>query len=265
MIQSQVVFPATGKGAIHKWVLCKDYGAHTAAPFSSEVGPDYWGKFVWVATSTYQIHPGSDSWYTECLIPVRAARSMLWLGIWRGGSTIAGSWSSSEELLGEGRPDRHISKSQGTELQWLLGWAASLKAGGPSDELSRGKGLQSFQVGFLGLGGCKKGHSNEASPVCFALACCGMYAANNPGLDTSQGQVEEHIHNQWQRRNRGTGVPNCLSRETGTDSASNFSWLLCCAFLVHISLPVNKNVTQACSITHASNVRKWFIWLGTKE
>lgn len=41
MIQSQVVFPATGKGAIHKWVLCKDYGAHTAAPFSSEVGPDY--------------------------------------------------------------------------------------------------------------------------------------------------------------------------------------------------------------------------------
>lgn len=58
MMQRQVVFRAPGKGAVHQWVPCKDFGAHTAALFSSELGPDYWGRFVWAATSTYQIHPG---------------------------------------------------------------------------------------------------------------------------------------------------------------------------------------------------------------
>lgn len=58
MMQRQVVFRAPGKGAVHQWVPCKDCGARTAALVSSEVGPDYWGRFVWAATSTYQIHPG---------------------------------------------------------------------------------------------------------------------------------------------------------------------------------------------------------------
>ena len=83
---------------------------------------------------------------------------------------------------------------------------------GASDELSPGKDLQSFQVGFLGLGGFRMGLSNEASPVLFALACSGMYAANTRGLDAGQGQVEEHTRKQRQERNSCTGMPNCLSR-----------------------------------------------------
>lgn len=59
--------------------------------------------------------------------------------------------------------------------------------------------LQSFQAGFLGLGGSRMGLSKEALPVPFTLACSGMYAANSLGLDAGQGQAEEHTPNSIRR------------------------------------------------------------------
>lgn len=118
MMQRQGVFRAPGKGAVHQWVPRKDYGARTAALFSSEVGPDYWGRFVWAATSTYQIHPGgcqlmhgeSGPW-ESC--QERAAAGNL--EVCGGMSPLSCCWSSSAELLGGGRLDQDISKLQESE------------------------------------------------------------------------------------------------------------------------------------------------------
>lgn len=92
----------------------------------------------------------------------------------------------------------------------------------------------------------------------FALACSGMYAANTLGLDAGQGQVEQR-----NPKRRGIGAVMCQALpelQDDTDPASNFSWLLYCAFLVHISLLVNKKgKLQAYSVTHASKVRKQFV------
>lgn len=147
-----------------------------------------------------------------------------------GCSYLPGSWSSNVELLGRGRLDQDTSESHENKLQWLLRWATSLKVVGIA-VMNFHQDLQSFQAGFLGLGGSGMGLSKEAWPVTFALACSGMYAANTLGLGAGQGQVEQHNASNIRRR---IDAWMCQSAwVAGWHSASNFSWLLCisCAHL----------------------------------